>query len=78
MSGFSHITSVLQNYRGQHRQRDPAALWKCEIRGRDLEVGRRVTSLVGCDVQRLGCRYDVASREASVLLRRVLPAPGRR
>ena len=31
MSGFSQIMSVLQNYRGQHRQRDPAALWKCEI-----------------------------------------------
>ena len=31
MSGFEHIVQKLRGCRGQHRMRDPATLYKCEI-----------------------------------------------
>ena len=31
MSGFPHIVRTLRGSLGQHRRRDPATLWKCEV-----------------------------------------------
>ena len=31
MSGFPHIVRTLRGSLGQHRMRDPATLWKCEV-----------------------------------------------
>ena len=31
MSGFPHIVRTLRGSLGQHRMRDPASLWKCEV-----------------------------------------------